>query len=731
VPSLPEFGRDGVVNIAYMGDYDQSVGTLTGFHVVWSDNRDNLPGGGDRKDPNIYYDFIQIGEPVDPNIFYSIAAGNLHDLTTWGNNPDGSGANPTDFGFGKTFNLANRAGMYVMTGGWNVQGLIVNPPGAQLVINGFVLTMAQMAGGGTLTGSPSSTLRITGTVGGEAGPLTFTPGGQQLAALQMDRPGGSATFLNSFEIFNLVNLIHGFLTFNAPVTLNSDATNTARVLPISPGNFIFGNVIVERYIPARRAWRILSAPVNITGQTIFQSWQENTNNTLPDPNPNPGFGTHITGGPVFGSPANGFDQNPGAATSLKWYNSAVDNWVAQPNTNATPVSDKAWMIFIRGDRSIPLSNSSVPPTPTTLRAMGPLKIGDQTFVVNQTGFTAIGNPFASPVDFATMPKTNVAQSMYLWDPKMGGANGVGAYVNVSFNGSGWDVTPASTSPESQFIQNGQGFLVKTISTAAPGSVTIREIDKTLTPNTDVFRVARNSSSFRINLNIVNTDHSTSVLDEVFSSYSASFSDKVNEMDVEKLANVEENLAIVHDNQLLMVERRTALRPEDAIALKMWNVSPRDYELHIVPDHLSSGVKAWLVDNFLKTVTPVSSDGMSSYSFAVTSDHASARADRFKVVISARKPQPVDDRITMRLYPNPMTGKILKLEFMNADKGNYTLHIVNSIGQLVFEKNISHAGGSAIQNILIDKNFAKGIYQVSIRNGNQETNLSLMMDQKKE
>ena len=56
--SLPEFGRDGVVNPAYMGDYDQTATTPGIFHVVWADNRDDLPSGGGRKDPNVYYEKI-------------------------------------------------------------------------------------------------------------------------------------------------------------------------------------------------------------------------------------------------------------------------------------------------------------------------------------------------------------------------------------------------------------------------------------------------------------------------------------------------------------------------------------------------------------------------------------------------------------------------------------------------------------------------------------------------
>ncbi len=63
VGSLPEFGRDAVVNSTYMGDYNQAIGTANGFSLVWSDNRDDLAGGAGRKDPNVYFSSINLCTP--------------------------------------------------------------------------------------------------------------------------------------------------------------------------------------------------------------------------------------------------------------------------------------------------------------------------------------------------------------------------------------------------------------------------------------------------------------------------------------------------------------------------------------------------------------------------------------------------------------------------------------------------------------------------------------------
>src|SRR5262249_18594044 len=66
--SLPEFGRDAVVNSTYMGDYDMAVGTAGVSHVTWSENRDDLRGGAPRKAPNFFYKKINLTIHVTPTV---------------------------------------------------------------------------------------------------------------------------------------------------------------------------------------------------------------------------------------------------------------------------------------------------------------------------------------------------------------------------------------------------------------------------------------------------------------------------------------------------------------------------------------------------------------------------------------------------------------------------------------------------------------------------------------
>ena len=73
-PSLPEFGRDVVVDALYMGDYNMASATSDGvFHVVWADNRDDFLAGPPRKDPNVYYDQVVLGSTGVPEIGSPVA----------------------------------------------------------------------------------------------------------------------------------------------------------------------------------------------------------------------------------------------------------------------------------------------------------------------------------------------------------------------------------------------------------------------------------------------------------------------------------------------------------------------------------------------------------------------------------------------------------------------------------------------------------------------------------
>ncbi|MBX3257764.1 MAG: T9SS type A sorting domain-containing protein [Chitinophagaceae bacterium] len=656
-------------------------------------------------------------------VYYSKAAGNLHAADTWGANPDGSGTAPADFGTGKTFTLANRGNEYSMTGNWLISGALNIPAGAQLMINGHTLSLATLTGTGILTGSATSSLVITGA--GEFGALNFSTGeGGSLKALTLNR-NGSVTIGTALGIYDMLTVTNGTLNTGDKLTLKSTAANTARVTPVTGS--ITGNVTVERYIPARRAWRIMSAPV-AGNQSINEAWQEGVTLSSPNPNPYPGYGTIITKGTV----ANGFDQNiPGQTSSILSYNSATDTWTDVLNTRTNAVNKTPYFLFVRGDRSVTTTGSK----PATLRVTGPLKTGDQVIPTAATGYTAVANPFASPINFATITRNNVDNSFYVWDPKMGGAKGVGAYVNISFNGTGYDIVPKAVSPESQYIQSGQGFLVHAAGGA--GSMVIKESDKSATPARNVFKAgeekedneaivftpAKDAYGIRINLQTADTAGYT-VLDEVFASYSKNFADNIDGMDVPKLFNVSENLSLNRKGRSLMVERRSPVMDADTLYLQLGSTRQTSYLLEFDPVALKDVVSATLVDHYMHSAATVSTSAITQVHFMVNADAASSGNNRFELRLTRNSARPAQLKPVIRAYPNPVINGMVYLEFSDVKKGIYNIELTNIAGQVITRKTIHHAGENTTHPVSLGIAITSGVYQLRITGGDTRTTIKL-------
>ncbi len=81
-----------------------------------------------------------------------------------------------------------------------------------------------------------------------------------------------------------------------------------------------------------------------------------------------------------------------------------------------------------------------------------------------------------------------------------------------------------------------------------------------------------------------------------------------------------------------------------------------------------------------------------------------------------------------IYPNPVTGKVMNVQFTNMAKGTYTMKLMNNIGQVVMSKQIIHTGGSASQTIAIDKTVSAGNYLMEMVGAdNKKTVIALVVE----
>lgn len=430
------------------------------------------------------------------------------------------------------------------------------------------------------------------------------------------------------------------------VLLKSSANGTASIGQITGTLTGATNVTVERFIgipTAKRAWRMLTVPLRSTTSdvSIFNSWQEGGANVA-------NYGMLITGANANAA-TNGLDVTSGGSMRYFDTTNTTGAWVDVTNTRTTPLftnaangANRAFTAFVRGDRSDNvLSRTST----TTLRATGALQTGDQTFPVNATvnGFTMIGNPYASPIDFEQFITDNnvvnsdkVNSTFYVWDPRLGGTSGTGTYVTISREPGGtYSITP-SLSEATRHIPSGMAFFVQTKTGAAtPLTVTFKESHKSSTTVNNVFRSGVQLEKLNTNIYLLNTTNNTwEGVDGLVARYNNTYSTSViASEDVTKLLNPTENFSIKRNGSLLSIESRPLIDGDDTLFVSMSNIKQnRSYKFAFDPQNFDApGLTAYLEDAFVNNETPVSLSAPTEVVFSTTTAAGSFAADRFRIV----------------------------------------------------------------------------------------------------
>lgn len=442
-------------------------------------------------------------------------------------------------------------------------------------------------------------------------------------------------------------------TNNKFFTLLSNANYDARVAPSDSSNMDFiygasdntGQFIVQRYVPARRAWRLVNAPLKPGGgtHTISQAWQERGNGATGLDYTSAGwvasvaadtaaanYATQISGGTT----TNGFDISPNNNSSIKFF-SGGGVWSTPANTNNTSVnSQEGWLLFVRGDRETygEITNQYKTPTVTTLRPRGQIFLGQKTLTAS--GMTTVGNPYASAVDYFAMTRTGAGwpanPTYYVWDPTLGGSQGVGAFVTLTWNGT--DFTRSSPygagTYDNRYIASGAAIMVDF--PAGGGTLSMNETNKNTDSNTTAFRPVRQLMTV---LQTKDTDNNMYVADGALNLFDNSFNNDFDLDDARKLSNVNENICLRRNNGFLSIERKKLNGDADTIFYYMSKLQRKNYQLKFVMDDIEvpQSTAAFLEDAYLNTKTPVSLAGTTIADFGVTSDAASAAAQRFRLV----------------------------------------------------------------------------------------------------
>lgn len=481
----------------------------------------------------------------------------------------------------------------------------------------------------------NGTMEMTGTAAQEIPANSLT--GNVIKNLTINSTD-KVTIGGPLALTDVLTLSGGSLSSAGTLTLKSISTKTARVAPVTSTAAVpvDGNVVAERYISSKRAFRFLTAPVNTTGN-IRANWMENTNNPsiYVNNNPVPDYGTHITG---IGGGANGFDATITNNSSLFTYDNVSQAWIAATNTNNTLNVGAAYRILVRGSRSTDISQAAPPSSVTTLRATGTLATG--TIVMAKPGgggtagmpnlsnitggYSMVGNPYASPVDWVLIEKSNISNTIYIWDPTLSGTNGRGAYV--TYNSSTGVSNIASLVDNN--IQSGQSFFIQT--TSADPVLTFKEVHKSVVHRA-VFREPNRLPHISLQLLLPGQDTIGGAADGLAAYFSEGFSNKVGDEDSYKLTNLDENVAIARDGSLLSIEARKQVNVSDTLPLKIWQLLPKKYLFKSVLTNFSPDIDTYLEDAYSHASTKLNNQSVTIVPFTISADTLSFAKNRFKIV----------------------------------------------------------------------------------------------------
>lgn len=531
--------------------------------------------------------------------------------------------------------------------------------------------------------------------------------------LALNKSANTATInAGNLSITDFLQATQGTLNAAGKITLKSNASKSAIVEPSTGGTI--DNLVVERYIPARRAYRLVSSPVT-TSTSIRANWQENGNDTA-------GWGTDITG---TGGATNGFDATATNNASLFSFNNSNPAWVAATSTNVNLAAGDAYRLMVRGDRTVDLTLNAPAATNTTLRTTGSLYIGSKTISnlnAAANGYSLVGNPYQCPVNLKSVldNASNVNSSYYyVWDPKVATR---GAYVSVLLSNGTNNI---SGSMANQYLQPSQACFVKTTA-AGSASIQFQESNKyTTATNENVFRPATDAQeSIRLTLYDSTTQAlQAPALDGLLVLFDANETNEVDSNDAGKFTNLDETLAAVNSTKSLSIESRSLPQSTDVIPLKITQYRVSNYNL-VLEGTNNTSLACYLYDALLQSYTQIPPNGNSTYSFGVDATNAASTAtDRFQLVFDNPNLSTAEPTKTLfSLYPNPANNQFTVA--LPAYMQEATLSVYTNLGQLIYNEALTKAG---IHTIPIAASWNSGIYWVKVSQNGISTTQKLLIN----
>lgn len=521
----------------------------------------------------------------------------------------------------------------------------------------------------------------------------------------------------TLNVSGIINL-YGDLSINGNLIFKSNASGDGELGYVSPTSVINGEATVERYLDAVRSYRMLTSSVS-TSNSIHENWQENA--TSRTNNPNPGYGTHITG--TTTDQQNGFDATQTGNPSMFDVDIPNQAFVSIANTDRTRLeAGKPYLLYVRGDRSINLdSNTSA--SETTIRTKGTLITGDhlQEFNTANAGtFAMFGNPYQSTVDINTVfgSSTNVnPNNYYVYDSHVGD---FGGYVTVLLpagtNSLGSDLNQylqAGRGAQFSTLNNGASSILFTELSKAPGSITTSSAKTTSHKEQNMITVQLYTSANFKNEKLPH-DGISIVFDEMYEN-------EITLQDAVKPFNFYENLAIDKETSHLSVEFRNLPVEGEKYQLFTNGYTHRDYLFKIQISGLENN-QFYLYDNYLGTAVLLD-ETQQTYAFNIDLlDSESISENRFYIYVEASLN--VEDYLSeIDIYPNPIINDVFYIHAPVYAGESMKITITDLTGRIILSENRTTSDSE--MSFFIEQKLATGVYILQLKIGERQVNKRLI------
>jgi hypothetical protein len=515
------------------------------------------------------------------------------------------------------------------------------------------------------------------------------------------------TLAGPLNLTGILRVRTGNFNTGGYLILKSSADVTAMVDEVD--GTITGDVTVERYIPARRAFRFMSSPT--TGGTILSNWQENKADIS-------GYGTDITGP---GGVANGFDVSGSNNASMFTHNNENATWQPVSSTNTTLQAGTPYRLMVRGDRTVDQSDNNAEATATILRSTGELATGNiplysNAFTVNAGYYLFLGNPYQAPVDMQAVlaDATNIIEDYYyVWDPTL---NSRGSYVTVNVENNTSNI---AASGANRYLQPNQAFFVQIESTGLT-ELSFNEEHKYIVTNTtnDVYRNANvPEASLKLAMYTQQAyDTNQKAADGFTVLFADGYDNSLTNRDAVKPVNLDEGVGTINTSEVLSFEKRAMPVPDDVIPVSNTNYRTTDY-IYVIELQGIENTNAFLHDNYTGAMVALPNNESTAYSFNVNStDEASSAENRFDIVFAEALSTESLVSARVLVYPNPVKGSSFTVQ--GPDAANMTVALFDALGRQV---NCSLNVVSNGINVTPQSALSSGIYMVQVNsNGNTLT-----------